>query len=175
MCQVWKCYDKYHEKKKVKSMQNIQLFVTCKNLSLQCWTNSCSLPAKRLRPTGSSLLRAATIRLEVASLPLAAPLSFSFLTFFFWNKTKHNWFINLIQTTIKLQVAFYMCLGWLGRGVINFEGNGVIFLSQLFWSKDIYSQFSRGVTARGSCTGPVIVGPTKVSLFYSLIGSLTFK
>ncbi len=35
-------------------------FLTMRNLSLQCCTSSCSLPAKRLSPTGSSRFRAAT-------------------------------------------------------------------------------------------------------------------
>ena len=55
---------------------------TSKNLSLQCCTISCSLPANKFNPTGKSRFRAATIKLEEASLPFSR--FFSFFTFFFW-------------------------------------------------------------------------------------------
>ena len=59
-------------------------WMVCKNRSLQCWTNSCSRPANKLRPTGKSLFKAATIRLDEASLllpPAPLALAFFFLAF----------------------------------------------------------------------------------------------
>ncbi len=53
-----------------------------RNLSLECCTNSCSLPANKFKPTGRSLLRAATMRVDDASFPFCFP--FSFFSFFFY-------------------------------------------------------------------------------------------
>ncbi len=56
------------------------MFLTIRNLSFECCTSSCSLPAKRFNPTGRSRFRAATTREEDASLPFSRLRSF--FTFF---------------------------------------------------------------------------------------------
>ena len=71
--------------------------LTLRYLSLQCWTNSCSLPANKLRPTGNSLFRHATIKLAAISLSLSLFLSRFFFFFYIENCWLRATFSSLLN------------------------------------------------------------------------------
>ncbi len=96
------CYAEFRNFQCYVECRCTESIITCRNLSLQCWTSSCSLPANRFRPTGSNLFKAATMRLEDASLPFFLSLSLSFLTFFFWKKSKLC-FVFLSKLVVAIQ------------------------------------------------------------------------
>lgn len=120
--------------------------LTARNFSLQCWTISCSRPAKRLRPTGRRRLRQATIREDASSLSLSSFLPPARFFFFCREKIQGSlssdiFFWVIFQQVTKLAMDCYKLLtvyvlGYLGHVhtktgtrqiVMHYDSSWIIF------------------------------------------------